>query len=94
MILKKNEIRIDYLKEAQNVILSLEKEKILSLDFIKDSSKLDALLEQQNSTNQKIIKFNSLIDTLPWKSEWKDYLSTLKLSFFNLEEFRKKSFKR
>ncbi|MFY9100348.1 diguanylate cyclase [Aliarcobacter cryaerophilus] len=90
---KKNEIRIDYLKEAQNVILSLEKEKILSLDFIKDSSKLDALLEQQNSTNQKIIKFNSLIDTLPWKSEWKDYLSTLKLSFFNLEEFRKKVLK-
>ncbi|MCT7499118.1 diguanylate cyclase domain-containing protein [Aliarcobacter cryaerophilus] len=90
---KKNEIRIDYLKEAQNVILSLEKEKILSLDFIKDSQKLDSLLEQQNSTNQKIIKFNSLIDTLPWKSEWKDYLSTLKLSFFNLEEFRKKVLK-
>lgn len=90
---KKNEIRINYLKEAQNVILSLEKEKILSLDFIKDSSKLDALLEQQNSTNQKIIKFNSLIDTLPWKSEWKDYLSTLKLSFFSLEEFRKKVLK-
>ncbi len=90
---KKNEIRIDYLKEAQNVILSLEKEKILSLDFIKDSQKLDSLLEQQNSTNQKIIKFNSLIDTLPWKSEWKDYLSTLKLSFFSLEEFRKKVLK-
>ncbi|WNL16337.1 hypothetical protein RJG54_08985 [Arcobacter cryaerophilus gv. pseudocryaerophilus] len=54
---------------------------------------MDALLEQQNSTNQKIIKFNSLIDTLPWKSEWKDYLSTLKLSFFNLEEFRKKVLK-
>ncbi|MGJ0289032.1 diguanylate cyclase [Aliarcobacter cryaerophilus] len=90
---KQNEIRIDYLKETQNVILSLEKEKILSLDFIKDSQKLDSLLEQQNSTNQKIIKFNSLIDTLPWKSEWKDYLSTLKLSFFNLEEFRKKVLK-
>ncbi|MFY9083664.1 diguanylate cyclase domain-containing protein [Aliarcobacter cryaerophilus] len=90
---KKNEIRIDYLKETQNVILSLEKEKILSLDFIKDSQKLDSLLEQQNSTNQKIIKFNSLIDNLPWKSEWKDYLSTLKLSFFNLEEFRKKVLK-
>ena len=87
---KQNEIRIDYLKETQNVILSLEKEKILSLDFIKDSQKLDSLLEQQNSTNQKITKFNSLIDNLPWKSEWKDYLSTLKLSFFNLEDFRKK----
>ena len=69
---KKNEIRIDYLKETQNVILSLEKEKILSLDFIKDSSKLDALLEQQNSTNQKIIKFNSLDDTF---------------DFINLESF-------
>ena len=90
---KKNEIRIDYLKETQNVILSLEKEKILSLDFIKDSQKLDSLLEQQNSTNQKITKFNSLIDNLPWKSEWKDYLSTLKLSFFNLEDFRKKVLK-
>lgn len=87
---KQNEIRIDYLKETQNVILSLEKEKILSLDFIKDSSKLDALLEQQNSTNQKIIKFNSLIDTLPWKSEWKDYLSTLKLSFLILKSLEKK----
>lgn len=69
------------------------KKNEIRIDFIKDSQKLDALLEQQNSTNQKIIKFNSLIDTLPWKSEWKDYLSTLKLSFFNLEEFRKKVLK-
>ncbi|RXI28606.1 diguanylate cyclase domain-containing protein [Aliarcobacter trophiarum] len=90
---KKNELRVEYLKESQNIISSLEKEKILSLNFFKDPQKLDSLLEQQSSTTQKIEKINKLIDNLPWKDNWKEQLTNLKISFTSLDEFRQKILK-
>ncbi|AXK48329.1 diguanylate cyclase [Aliarcobacter trophiarum LMG 25534] len=90
---KKNELKVEYLKESQNIISSLEKEKILSLNFFKDPQKLDSLLEQQSSTTQKIEKINKLIDNLPWKDNWKEQLTNLKISFTSLDEFRQKILK-
>lgn len=90
---KNNELRIEYLKEAQTVILALEKEKILSLDFLKDKQKLNSLLEQQSSAIHKIEKADKIIDKLPWKDSWKEQITNLKLSFASLDSFRKKILK-
>ena len=84
---KKNEIRIDYLKEAQNVILSLEKEKILSLDFIKDSSKLDyidykSLWRNLRFTVSEFAKTKKDLKEKSYNSLSDDYVKKTGLTYF------------
>ena len=54
---KKNEIRIDYLKETQNVILSLEKEKILT-NFKQIN---DRFLETNHRFYEEVLKLQTQI---------------------------------
>lgn len=88
--LAQNELRMDYLKSSQDLILSLEQEKILSLNQIQKNQKSETLIEQQNITKQQIIKLNNIIDTLPWKDGWKENLTNLTLSLSSLDDFRKR----
>lgn len=48
--LKHNELRLDYIKNSEKLIISLKQEKMISLEQLSNNNKLKILSEQQDKT--------------------------------------------
>ena len=88
--LKHNELRLDYIKNSEKLIISLKQEKMISLEQLSNNNKLKILSEQQDKTKLIVNNFFATVDALSWKNKWKDQLNDINLSVKSLEDFRKK----
>ncbi|OQR40906.1 hypothetical protein AS859_08885, partial [Aliarcobacter cryaerophilus] len=88
--LKHNELRLDYIKNSEKLIISLKQEKMISLEQLSNNNKLKILSEQQDKTKHIVNIFFATVEALSWKTKWKDQLNDINLSIKSLENFRKK----
>ena len=70
--LKHNELRLDYIKNSEKLIISLKQEKMISLEQLSNNNKLKILSEQQDKTKLIVNNFFATVDALSWKNKWKD----------------------
>ncbi|RBQ29025.1 diguanylate cyclase domain-containing protein [Aliarcobacter vitoriensis] len=83
-----NSFRFDYLKSAERLMISLEKEKILSLNYLNSKDLYKNLKEQQDITKEYFDKLKITLNNFPWKLEWKEHIEDLDNNFIKLEELR------
>ncbi|WP_418185951.1 diguanylate cyclase domain-containing protein [Aliarcobacter vitoriensis] len=83
-----NSFRFDYLKSAERLMISLEKEKMLSLNYLNSKDLYKNLKEQQDITKEYFDKLKIALNNFPWKLEWKEHIEDLDNNFTKLEELR------
>ena len=61
--LKHNELRLDYIKNSEKLIISLKQEKMISLEQLLNNNKLKILSEQQDKTKHIVNIFFATVET-------------------------------
>ena len=84
--LKHNELRLDYIKNSEKLIISLKQEKMISLEQLSNNNKLKILSEQQDKTKLIVNNFFATVDALSWKNKWKDQFFEGKMTYEMLEK--------
>lgn len=84
----KNSSRLEYLRSAGNLILSLENEKLLSLEYFDSKNNLKKLKFQQETSDSLFKKLNITISNMTCKDLWKEHLDDLAISFNELDYLR------
>jgi len=87
--LQGNNIRLEYIKTVADLMISLEKEKLLSMEQLNAKKVLTELQDQQEVSKLALKNLKFSVDNLPWKDEWKvDYLHAMDINFSTIEKLR------
>ncbi|WP_026804653.1 diguanylate cyclase domain-containing protein [Aliarcobacter lanthieri] len=85
-----NSFRLNYLKSAEKLIISFEKEKLLSIEQLNTKKISKDLKDQQDTSKISLAELKLSLNEMPWKEQWKEHTISLNISFSKVEDLRHK----